>query len=284
MDFITCAVRVHAGDVHRPGRHPARLAAAAHAADVADQRDLGDRRSSARSSSPGRSTIRLSTILGAIAVFASTTNIVSGFLITDRMLKMFKKQGAGQVSPQTIDLVYLVSAGALHLLAQVDERPEDRPQRRLRRRRGDGPRGGRHAAASRHRQLHLDLHRASCSARRRRAAVVGAADGRAAADGAVARLRRPGGRPGRHRQVLPVPARRRADRVPHRRDRASRCARAADLHGQPGGGRQAAGSAADAAGDLPGPELRQLRAARRRRPHRRPAGRQPGAGRSCSRS
>ena len=34
----------------------------------------------------------LSTWLGAVAVFASTTNIVSGFLITDRMLKMFKKE------------------------------------------------------------------------------------------------------------------------------------------------------------------------------------------------
>jgi NAD(P) transhydrogenase subunit alpha len=30
-------------------------------------------------------------ILGAIALFASMTNIVSGFLITDRMLKMFKQ-------------------------------------------------------------------------------------------------------------------------------------------------------------------------------------------------
>ena len=29
-------------------------------------------------------------ILGTIAVFASMTNIVSGFLITERMLKMFK--------------------------------------------------------------------------------------------------------------------------------------------------------------------------------------------------
>jgi NAD(P) transhydrogenase subunit alpha len=29
-------------------------------------------------------------ILGSIALFASMTNIVSGFLITDRMLKMFK--------------------------------------------------------------------------------------------------------------------------------------------------------------------------------------------------
>jgi NAD(P) transhydrogenase subunit alpha len=31
-------------------------------------------------------------VLGAVALFASMTNIVSGFLITDRMLKMFKKQ------------------------------------------------------------------------------------------------------------------------------------------------------------------------------------------------
>jgi NAD(P) transhydrogenase subunit alpha len=31
-------------------------------------------------------------VLGAVALFASMTNIVSGFLITNRMLKMFKKQ------------------------------------------------------------------------------------------------------------------------------------------------------------------------------------------------
>ena len=31
-------------------------------------------------------------VLGAIALCASMTNIVSGFLITDRMLKMFKKR------------------------------------------------------------------------------------------------------------------------------------------------------------------------------------------------
>ena len=34
-------------------------------------------------------------ILGAIAVFASITTIVSGFLITDRMLKMFKTTRQG---------------------------------------------------------------------------------------------------------------------------------------------------------------------------------------------
>jgi NAD(P) transhydrogenase subunit alpha len=38
----------------------------------------------------GQNHPRYVTILGAIALFASTTNIVSGFLITDRMLKMFK--------------------------------------------------------------------------------------------------------------------------------------------------------------------------------------------------
>ena len=32
------------------------------------------------------------TILGTVAVVASMTNIVSGFLLTDRMLKMFKKR------------------------------------------------------------------------------------------------------------------------------------------------------------------------------------------------
>jgi H+-translocating NAD(P) transhydrogenase subunit alpha len=35
-------------------------------------------------------------ILGAVAVFASMTNIVSGFLLTDRMLKMFKKREPGK--------------------------------------------------------------------------------------------------------------------------------------------------------------------------------------------
>lgn len=38
----------------------------------------------------GRAETTLTMILGGIAVIASTTNVVSGFLITDRMLKMFK--------------------------------------------------------------------------------------------------------------------------------------------------------------------------------------------------
>lgn len=36
----------------------------------------------------------LASVLGAVAVFASMTNVVSGFLITDRMLKMFHRREA----------------------------------------------------------------------------------------------------------------------------------------------------------------------------------------------
>ena len=35
-------------------------------------------------------------LLGAIALFASMTNIVSGFLITNRMLRMFKQEKKGE--------------------------------------------------------------------------------------------------------------------------------------------------------------------------------------------
>ena len=38
----------------------------------------------------GEGKSQMATILGTIAVVAATSNIVSGFYITDRMLKMFK--------------------------------------------------------------------------------------------------------------------------------------------------------------------------------------------------
>ncbi|HLI33719.1 MAG TPA: NAD(P) transhydrogenase subunit alpha [Terriglobia bacterium] len=38
----------------------------------------------------GRHETKLATILGAVAVAASFSNVVGGFLITDRMLRMFK--------------------------------------------------------------------------------------------------------------------------------------------------------------------------------------------------
>ena len=39
---------------------------------------------------------QLTRILGFIALIAATINVVSGYLITDRMLKMFRKREPGQ--------------------------------------------------------------------------------------------------------------------------------------------------------------------------------------------
>jgi proton-translocating NAD(P)+ transhydrogenase subunit alpha len=44
----------------------------------------------------GKQETTLSTALGAAAVTASTINLVGGFLITYRMVKMFKKRGSGK--------------------------------------------------------------------------------------------------------------------------------------------------------------------------------------------
>ena len=41
----------------------------------------------------GGSYSKVSTILGVVAVACATVNTVGGFLITDRMLKMFRKKG-----------------------------------------------------------------------------------------------------------------------------------------------------------------------------------------------
>ena len=40
----------------------------------------------------GREANRLATILGFVAVICATINVVGGFIITDRMLRMFKRQ------------------------------------------------------------------------------------------------------------------------------------------------------------------------------------------------
>jgi NAD(P) transhydrogenase subunit alpha len=44
----------------------------------------------------GEEKTTFSTVLGTVAVAASMANIVSGFLITDRMLRMFKRREPGQ--------------------------------------------------------------------------------------------------------------------------------------------------------------------------------------------
>jgi NAD(P) transhydrogenase subunit alpha len=42
-----------------------------------------------------------STILGSIAIVAATSNVVGGFLITDRMLKMFKSSRPAKSAPSS---------------------------------------------------------------------------------------------------------------------------------------------------------------------------------------
>ena len=41
----------------------------------------------------GEKKSNLATILGTLAIVAATSNVVGGFLITDRMLRMFKSSG-----------------------------------------------------------------------------------------------------------------------------------------------------------------------------------------------
>jgi len=42
--------------------------------------------------SAGADASTLSTILGTVAIVFATINVVGGFMVTDRMLKMFKKK------------------------------------------------------------------------------------------------------------------------------------------------------------------------------------------------
>ena len=63
----------------------------------------------------GRHETTLSTVLGVIAVAASFSNMVGGFLITDRMLRMFKTGQSEKIMSaadvqQLIDFTYIVAA------------------------------------------------------------------------------------------------------------------------------------------------------------------------------
>ena len=152
----------------------------------------------------GEQKTTLSTVLGAIAVFASMTNIVSGFLITDRMLKMFKKREPGQVMEQLIQALYLLSAiGFIFSLRWMND-PKTARQGVAAGVGRDGARRRRHHAPPRDQELRVDPRGDGARHDGRRAAVARRADRGAATDGALARVRRPRRRPRRHRQVLPL--------------------------------------------------------------------------------
>jgi NAD/NADP transhydrogenase alpha subunit len=98
--LIASSLRFRAGRLSGlPGDQP-RAASAAYAAHVGDQRHfwhIFDRLAGARR---GEHYPLPAHILGFVAVTTATVNVVGGFGITDRMLKMFgkrkqeKKQGA----------------------------------------------------------------------------------------------------------------------------------------------------------------------------------------------
>ncbi len=60
---------------------------------------------------------RFSTTLGFIAVTCSSTNVVGGFLITDRMLKMFKRSEERAVQRRRLPLILAAFAAVIVLLA-----------------------------------------------------------------------------------------------------------------------------------------------------------------------
>ena len=70
-------------------RHPETQARACRPAEIRPAVDVGLKLDILLA---GEKHDTLTTVLGTVAVAASMTNIVSGFLITDRMLRMFKKR------------------------------------------------------------------------------------------------------------------------------------------------------------------------------------------------
>ena len=136
--------------------------------------------------------------------------------------------------------------GPVHPRAQVDEFAEHGEARRPGGRAGDGPGHRRHAAAPRHRRLHVDRHRAGARHDHRRAPGHGADDGRAAADRAEPRVRRALRHARRHGRILPAGARGAA--VHDGGAGAGGHPRLAHVHGQlDGRGEAAGGPAATAA-------------------------------------
>ena len=120
-DFWSLTLRVRARVVHRARRDPPGQPAAAHAAHVASPTRSRRSRWWARSSSPAVRDPPLIRLLGAIALFASMTNIVSGFLITrshaadvqDRREAARRRQG---MTDWLVQFGYLV-ASALFIFA-----------------------------------------------------------------------------------------------------------------------------------------------------------------------
>src|SRR5258706_11275901 len=149
----------------------------------------------------------LAKILGTIAIVAATSNIVGGFLITDRMLKMFKASGRrihDQPARHGIHHRNHLSDchRAFHSVAEVAELSDDGAPRRLRRRAGNVVGHCRNSAAPGHRGIQMDLHRPRVRHDYWRAARRSGHDRGAAADGSEPRVWGAVRDAGRHSGVL----------------------------------------------------------------------------------
>ena len=107
----------------------------------------------------GRHESRLSYVLGMLAVIAATSNIVGGFLITDRMLKMFQAAAPpnhehSARNPARHRNHLSGCQHPFHPVAEMDEFAEYGPARHLGRRNRHAAGHRRHAVAARHRRLH----------------------------------------------------------------------------------------------------------------------------------
>ena len=169
--------------------------------------------------------------------------------------------------PQGVGVHLHCVGGAVHPLAEMDELAGHLAARRVCRRDRHAVGYRRHAAGLRRTQLDMDCGRLLHRNRRRHPHRVHHADDRrAAADRAVARLRRAGRRAGGNRRVLSAPTPR-SHGAARLRDGAADDRDAAGLphfHRQPHGHGQIAGGPAAAAHHLPQPERGQLHPLRHR--------------------
>ena len=120
----------------------------------------------------GRTTsARSATVLGFVAVTAATINVVGGFMITDRMLRMFRRKDKPLVVTESLIQAAYLAAAVLFILGLRGLTAPDTARRGMNLAALGMLAGrGRHAAPPRHRQLRVDRRRASWSAR-----AVGAA-------------------------------------------------------------------------------------------------------------
>ena len=210
-----------------------------------------------------KGTRHLSTVLGTLAVIAATTNIVGGFWITDRMLKMFRRE-THDVTNALATLRVCWPPWTRRRIGDADRasagpRTWWRPRCSSCRSSGSAIRGRPAAACGPAKSawplaivgtlMMYHVIDVQMGARRDRARLadrradghLDADDGRAAADGAVARLRRAGRRAGGHRPLLRLHARN--DRPLHDgRSGARSAAGQPHVHRQPRGLRQTAGA------------------------------------------